>query len=158
MREFDELGLQLAKSQARLFESSLLNYKGSSAIFIRNYMYNTEVDRIDKYFEFNSTNIINDLNKRNLSIGKNKYTPEIMYWIGYIYRYWAYVYEISSKRIYKIVNAEKMNKLYKTYHTMDPKTAIDRILEEKGINNNNSYEEQYELYSKFVKEREFKYK
>lgn len=158
MRKFDELGLQLAKSQANLFENSLLKYKGSSAIFIRNYMYSEEVEKIDRYLEFNSTNIINNLNNKNLSIGKNRYSPEILYWIGYIYRYWTYVYEMSSKRIYKIANADEMKKLFKVYHTMDPKTAINRILEEKGINEDNSFDKQYELYSQFVKEREFKHK
>lgn len=158
MREYDELGLQLAKSQATLFEESLLKYKGSSAIFIRNFMYSTEVEKVDRYLEFNSSDIINSLNNKDLTIGKNKYSPEIIYWIGYLYRYWAYVYEISSKRIYKIASADEMRKLYKTYHTMDPKVAINRILEEKGINNDNSYERQYELYCQFVKERGFKYK
>lgn len=158
MRDFDELGLQLAKSQGNLFEESLLKYKGSSAIFIRNYMYSEEVSKIDKYLEFDSTNIINSLSRRNLDIGTIKYSPEIMYWIGYIYRYWAYVYEYSSKQIYKIANGDMMRKLYKAYHTMDPKIAINRILEEKDLVIDDSYEKQYEKYKQFVKEREIRYK
>lgn len=158
MRKFDELGLQLVKSQANIFEESLSRYKGSSAVFIRNYMYSEEVGRIDRYLEFDSTKINNNLNRRNLDIGTIKYSPETMFWIGYIYRYWAYVYEYSSKQIYKICNADMMNKLYGPYHTMDPKAAIDRILEEKGLVVDDSYEKQYEKYKQFVKERGFEYK
>lgn len=158
MRQFDELGLQLAKSQGNMFEESLSRYEGSSAIFIRNYMFSDEVNKVDRLLEFDSTSIVNSLDKRNLNIGTYKYSPESIYWIGYIYRYWAYVYETTSKRIYKIANADEMHKLYNVYHTMDPKAAINRILEEKNIDIDKSYEKQYELYVQFVKEKETKYK
>lgn len=58
------------------------------------------------------------------------FSVEEMHWIGYIYRYWAYVSEKSSKQIYKIIKPEQLKKLYFPYHSLDPLQAIDRIMEE----------------------------
>lgn len=65
---------------------------------------------------------------------------------------------IPRSSFYKTVNADAMKKLYKTYHTTDPKKVIDRILEEKGLVVDDSYDKQYEKYKQFVKERGFEYK
>lgn len=53
--------------------------------------------------------------------------------MGYLYRYWAYTYEISSKHVYKQMKANELRKLYYPYHSLDPAQAIERILESKGI-------------------------
>ena len=53
--------------------------------------------------------------------------------MGYIYRYWAYTYEITTKEIYKIIKAKELRSLYFPYHSLDPKVAIERILESKNI-------------------------
>ena len=148
MREFDEAGLWLAKAQGSIFEESLERYSGSSPIFIRNYMYAEETFNVDRFDEFDSAKIIFELNKKRLDIGKIKYSNDVIYWIGYIYRYWVYVYETNSIRIYKIANADEMSKYYRAYHTMDPKFAIDRILEDKNINEPMTYERQLELFKK----------
>ena len=58
-----------------------------------------------------------------------------MHWIGYIYRYWAYTYEKSSKQLFKYIKSEKLRNLYFPYHSLDPAQAIERILEAKGIDN-----------------------
>ena len=150
MREFDSAGLKLAKVQGQLFEDSIKRYKGSSAIFIRSFMYSKEAQKIDRTLVLDSASIIYSSNSDYLSKGTEKYEPDIIYWIGYIYRYWAYVFEMSSKRIYRIANAETMRNLYYAYHTMDPKAAIERILEEEEININKSLEYQYQLYKRIV--------
>ena len=56
-----------------------------------------------------------------------------MYWMGYIYRYWAYVFELSSKEIYKIISGNELAQLFEPYHTLDPELAIRRIYEERNI-------------------------
>ena len=55
-----------------------------------------------------------------------------MHWIGYMYRYWAYTYEQSSKHLFKYIKPEKLRALYFPYHSLDPAQAIDRILESKS--------------------------
>jgi len=65
--------------------------------------------------------------------GKVKYSSEALYWIGYLYRYMAYTYDLSSKQVYKIIKPKELNELYYVYHTFDCSQAIERILEQKGI-------------------------
>ena len=41
------------------------------------------------------------------SYGKEKYNAEELYWIGYIYRYWCYTRELTSKQLYKIIKPKE---------------------------------------------------
>ena len=66
------------------------------------------------------------------SYGKERYGREELYWLGYLYRYWAYTYEKSSKQVYKQMKAKELRKLYYPYHSLDPAQAIERILESNG--------------------------
>ena len=54
---------------------------------------------------------------------------EIMYWIGYLYRYWHYYTKESSRVIVKQAPPKTMAENYLTIHTMDPKMAIDELKE-----------------------------
>lgn len=62
------------------------------------------------------------------------YSREMMYWCGYIYRYWHYYTDETSAEIYKTANAEMMNMCWPAYHTLDVEFAIDRIRENREIN------------------------
>ena len=53
--------------------------------------------------------------------------------MGYLYRYWAYIRECSSKSVYKIIKPEELRGLYLPYHSLDPLQAIERIMESKDI-------------------------
>ena len=82
--------------------------------------------------------------------GTVKYTHNEMYWIGYLYRYFAFTYELSSVQVYKIVKPKELRGLFLPYHTMDPAQAVERILEAKGmiLNDNRELERQYEIFKK----------
>ncbi|MDD7227742.1 MAG: antitoxin, partial [Firmicutes bacterium] len=67
------------------------------------------------------------------SYGKIKFSVNEMYWIGYIYRYLSYVYQIDSKNAYKIIKGTELRHLFFAYHSLAPMNAIDRILEAKSI-------------------------
>ena len=67
------------------------------------------------------------------SYGSEKYTENEMYWIGYIYRYWAYTYQQTSKQIYRFIKPKELRDLYYPYHSLDPAQAIERILEARGV-------------------------
>lgn len=45
----------------------------------------------------------------------------VMYWAGYVYRYWHYVTGESSREIYRQAPAKTMNVNYLMFHTMDRK-------------------------------------
>ncbi|MBD9227293.1 MAG: antitoxin [Clostridiales bacterium] len=82
--------------------------------------------------------------------GSVKYTHNEMYWIGYLYRYFAFTYELSSVQVYKIVKPKELRGLFLPYHTMDPAQAVERILEAKGmiLNDDRELERQYEIFKK----------
>ena len=57
------------------------------------------------------------------------YQREIMYWIGYIYRYWHYYTGESSAKIIRQAPAATMKRNYMMFHTMDPVLAIEDLKE-----------------------------
>ena len=85
--------------------------------------------------------------------GSVKYSPEEMYWIGYIYRYFAYTYGKTSVQVYRIIKPKELRELYLPYHTMDPAQAIDRILEAKGIDNHSDASEELRQFDIFKRIR-----
>lgn len=57
------------------------------------------------------------------------YPVEVMYWAGYIYRYWHYYTTQSSQEIYKIADAETIAECWLGLHTFDVEMAIDDLKE-----------------------------
>jgi hypothetical protein len=135
MKKMDSLGLKMCNYQAKLFEKSLGKMDCSSRIFIRRFMNSNLAKRMDAYGTmFDSLDITEAIDEIEEQYGKSsygidKYTTDELYWIGYIYRYWAYVREMSSKQIYKKIKPEQLRNLYFPYHSLDPLQAIERIEE-----------------------------
>ena len=154
MRKIDKDGLLLCDLQAQTFELSVKVQKTSSEIFIRRFMNSEAAKQLD-----NMAVLQNNIQARDLlefideeygesDYGSVKYTSNELYWIGYIYRYFAYTYEKSSTQVYKIIKPKELRELFLPYHTMDPAQAIDRILEARGLANDSVNEEkrQFEIY------------
>lgn len=142
MRKMDEIGLKLCKMQAEVFEASLIKMECSSLIFMRRFMYSQVARRMDgEGFLFESCDVNQVLEEINAefgisSYGKEKYSRNELYWIGYIYRYWSYTYQKTSKQLYKMMKPQELRSLYYPYHSLDPSQAIERILEAKGMDEN----------------------
>lgn len=136
MRTMDSLGLKLCSYQAVLFEQSIEQTNCSSKIFIRRFMNSNLAKRMDSVgFLFDSLAVSDAIDEVEdqygaSTYGAEKFSIEEMHWIGYIYRYWAYVSGKTSKQLYKIVKPEQLRKRYFPYHSLDPQQAIDRIKEE----------------------------
>ena len=64
-----------------------------------------------------------------VSKGGEIYSKDLIYWIGYIYRYWHYYTKESSKAIYKQAPVETMKSNYLMFHTMAPEVAIEDLKE-----------------------------
>ncbi|QFJ56185.1 antitoxin [Pseudobutyrivibrio xylanivorans] len=128
----------------------------SSEIFIRRFMNSNIVKRLDGLDVLQSNlqakDLLNILDEEygKSNYGSVKYSPNEMYWIGYIYRYFSYTYEKSSVQAYKIVKPKELRSMFLPYHTMDPAQAIDRILEAKGLTSDSKDEEleQYEIFKR----------
>ena len=127
------LQLTLCDTQGQLFE--LAAERGySSKAFIKVYMTSQVSADMDKEFHhvqwagkaYILSRMEDELGHRLKKDGE-VFDKEILYWIGYIYRYWNYYTGESSKEIYKQAPAKTMNVVYLMYHTMSPELAIDRL-------------------------------
>ena len=158
MKKINKDGLILCDLQARAFEMSLNMVTTSSEIFMRRFM-NSEVAKMLD----NGTVLQSNLQARDLiemieeeygksQYGSVKYALNEMFWIGYLYRYFAFTYELSSLRVYKLVKPKELRGLFHAYHTMDCAQAIERILEAKNIscNEEDNMKRQYEIYKKIA--------
>ena len=140
MRKIDEIGLKLCKMQAEVFSVSVKETNCSSPIFMRRFMNSQVAQRMDLggfLFEACDVNqIFQEIETEfgESSYGKEKYSEAELYWIGYVYRYWSYTYQKTSKQIYKLVKPKELRDLYYPYHSLDPAQAIERILEAKDLN------------------------
>lgn len=159
MKKIDKDGLLLCEMQAKAFELSGTEQNTSSAVFIRRFMNSDVAKQLDNMAVLQSNTQAADILKLideeygKSEYGSVKYSLNELYWIGYIYRYYSYTYEKTSKQVYKIVKPKELRDLFLPYHTMDPAQAIDRILEAKGLANANDYEEkrQFEIYKRIRK-------
>lgn len=57
------------------------------------------------------------------------YPLEVMYWTGYVYRYWHYYTGESSRHIYKTADAKTMSECWLGFYTLDAEMAIDDLKE-----------------------------
>lgn len=140
MRKIDEIGLKLCKMQAEVFSASVKETNCSSLIFMRRFMNSGVAQRMDLggfLFEACDVNqILQEIETEfgESSYGKEKYSEAELYWIGYVYRYWSYTYQKTSKQVYKIIKPKELCSLYYPYHSLDPAQVIERILEAKDLN------------------------
>lgn len=139
MRDMDGNGLMLCKMQARMFSDSLKETECSSPVFIRRFMNSDFVTHLDSGYYLCECSAPDEpflaLEEQygRSEYGKIKYFEDQLYWIGYMYRYWCYTREMSSKRLYKFVKPNTLREVYLPYHTLDPDNALERIKEAKGI-------------------------
>lgn len=114
-REMDQAGLLLCDVQGKIFEQSITREDCSSNIFIRRFMNSKFVSRMDNLTFLNESTTIEDIFEEinaeygKSTYGKIKFSMNEMYWIGYIYRYLSYVYQIDSKNAYKIVKVTNLD-------------------------------------------------
>ena len=53
----------------------------------------------------------------------------VLFWMGYVYRYWHFYTKEDSNKIYKQAPFERMNINYLMFHTMDVEMAIEDLKE-----------------------------
>ena len=141
----NELQLKLCDIQGRLFELSADNSYESST-FIKVFMTSDVAKALDSTYNrmqwAGEEYLLEELTaiKGNNLIKKGEiYSKDILYWIGYLYRYWHFYKNESSLNIYKQAPAKIMKRNYLIFHTMAPELAIDdlkEINEQKGKVNN----------------------
>lgn len=131
----DELQLKLCDIQGRLFELSA-EKKYNSAAFIKAFMTSEIAKALDskynrmqwageEYILEEVATVAGDM----LDFDGEIYSKDVLYWIGYIYRYWHYYNGEDSAKIYKQAPVETMKRNYMIFHTMDPVLAIEDLKE-----------------------------
>ena len=159
MKVIDDIGIRLCKFQGETFSLSLTKTECSSAIFIRRFMNSYFASRLDNgglVSEVFDSNVVFEELEYEFGAscyGKEKYSTEELYWIGYIYRYWCYTRKLTSKQVYKIIKPKELRGLYFPYHSLDPKQAIDRILEAKDIDESDYTKRGVEILRRIIEEK-----
>lgn len=159
MRAFDETGLKLSRMQAELFVLSASKLECSSPIFLRRFMLSKVAARMDQdgflYEACTSDGILQEIEEEfgATNYGKEKYSTEELYWMGYLYRYWCYTYEKSSKQVYKLMKPKELRGLYYPYHSLDPAQAIERILESKNLGEEDLTQKGVEILRRIMSEK-----
>lgn len=159
MRAFDETGLKLSRMQAELFVLSASKLECSSPIFLRRFMLSKVAARMDQdgflYEACTADGILQEIEEEfgATNYGKEKYSTEELYWMGYLYRYWCYTYEKSSKQVYKLMKPKELRSLYYPYHSLDPAQAIERILESKNLGEEDLTQKGVEILRRIMSEK-----
>ena len=160
MKKINKQGLHLCDLQAKTFECSIDLTSVSSEIFIRRFM-NSQIAKLLDNESVLQTNLhekdflsMIEEEYGSSKYGSLKYTHNEMFWIGYLYRYFCYTYELTSVQVYKIVKPKELRGLFLGYHSLDPAQAIERILEAKGLllDEKSELKRQYEIFKRIRKE------
>ena len=131
----NELQLKLCDIQGRLFELSADKNCRSTA-FIKAFMTSETAKALDSKYNrmqwAGEEYILEEVIERTGDIYAEDdqiFSKDVLYWIGYIYRYWHYYTGESSAKIYKQASVDTMKRNYMMFHTMDPVLAIEDLKE-----------------------------
>ena len=131
----DALELKLCDIQGRLFELFLsTNYDAES--LVKAFMNSEIAKNLDSEYnrmqwageEYLLEELIATC-KDKLTIKKESVSKEVLFWMGYVYRFWHFYTKEESAKIYKQASFETMNVNYLMFHTMDVEIAIDDLKE-----------------------------
>lgn len=126
--------LQLCDIQGRLFENSAKAGYNSKQ-FIKKFMTSSLAKDLDSSYNrmqwAGEEYLLEEFADRCPDTPKEgePYNNEVLYWAGYLYRYWHFVTGESSKDIYKQAPAETMNTNYLIFHSMSAELAIEDLKE-----------------------------
>ena len=138
----NELQLKMCDVQGRLFELSA-DRKYSSSAFIKAFMLSPVAKSLDSKFnhmqwageEYLLDEMLSSIDNDIFFKGGTILSKDVLYWIGYIYRYWHYYTGEDSVKIYKQAPYDIMKRNYMIFHTMDPVVAIEDLKEIYNQNN-----------------------
>ena len=129
----NELQLKMCDIQGRLFELSGANGY-DSVTFIKAFMTGEVAKGLDSKFnrmqwageEYLLAEIADNA---ELTKGGTVYDKEVLYWAGYLYRFWHFATGEDSKEIYRQAPAETMSRNWLIFHTLAPEVAIEDLKE-----------------------------
>ncbi len=156
MKPLSSIEIKLCQKQAKIFELSIDKTEYSSPIFIRRFMYSSIAKSFDNKLYLFTTESESDafetLNDEfgKSSYGKEKFSKDQMFWIGYIYRCLCIKYSLSSKAVYKLFKANEIVKYYNICHTFDIVDAAERMMESIDYDTSTIEEKAYKIFKKIM--------
>lgn len=143
-REKDDNCFELSKIQSRLFEraseENIPSYYFIKIFF--NSRYCRMFDDLTFFDYYPSEEEMFNHVKANIHMERGTVLPkEIMSWIGYLLREWAYTYKVRCKQIIKKAPISYLAQVYLPYHSVDIQKAIKMIASDRDININESIDE-----------------
>ncbi|MBR6411135.1 MAG: hypothetical protein IKS35_07115 [Clostridia bacterium] len=136
----NELNLKLCDIQGRLFELSG-DKSIPSAAFIRAFMTSDVATELDSTYNraqwMGEEYLLEEVKSAAgdaLSGTGDVFSNDILYWIGYVYRYWHFYTGEDSSKIIRQAPVDTMRRNYMMFHTMDPSLAIEDLKEINGQN------------------------
>lgn len=131
----NELQLKMCDIQGRLFELSADKEYGS-ANFVKIFMNSEVAKALDSTYnrmqwageEYLLEEIATVAGEKLEKTGEI-YSKDILYWIGYLYRFWHYYTNEDSAKIYKQAPVGTMKRNYMMFHTMAPELAVENLKE-----------------------------
>ena len=129
----NELEIKLCDIQGRLFELSYDNDL-DSAVFVKAFMNSEIAKNLDSKYNrmqwAGEEYLLEELEStEDLKKGGERLTKDMLYWMGYIYRYWHFVTDEDSAKIYKQAPVETLKRNYMMFHTLAPEMAIEDLKE-----------------------------
>ena len=124
---------QLCDIQGRLFELSLAKGLDSSS-FIQKFMNSETCAFLDMPYDRlqwagEEYILENLLAETQIKTGDKQYSKEVLFWTGYVYRYWHLLTGESSRDIYEQSGARQMDECYHGFHALDVAMAIEDLKE-----------------------------
>ncbi|MCL2124984.1 MAG: hypothetical protein FWH33_03215 [Oscillospiraceae bacterium] len=134
-KELTGFELAVCENQATLFEECQIAYGCDAFDFVEKFMTGEVAAQMDKKVSSFHNTGTKQLGEYFLEITtvlpiKRKRSTEALYWLGYTYRYWAWM-GVSSSKIIEIAPVEKAYMLYEGFHTLDVKESI-RLFTERA--------------------------
>ena len=129
------IDLKLCDIQGRLFKLSV--QRGINSVeFVKVFMKSATAKALDSIYnrmqwageEYLLEEVIDEVGDRFEKSG-DLHEEEVIYWIGYIYRYWHYVTGETSREIYRQVPIKVMKKNYSMLYMLTPEEVIVQLKE-----------------------------
>ena len=140
MRKNDYNCALLCRMQGKLFMNYADYEQCSPTIFIRRFMNSNVAKRFDSLEilleRSSNASIVREIDDQYgiTRFGRpNTVGQEVLYWAGYVYRYWSFTREIPSKLLIQKVRPEELFKRYDIYHSFGLDYLIDRLSEELKV-------------------------
>ncbi|MBE6813386.1 MAG: hypothetical protein E7523_10975 [Ruminococcaceae bacterium] len=132
----NELQLKQCDVQGRLFELSAESQLNSAA-FVKAFMSSHVAKGLDSKFnhmqwageEYLLDELTDSVGIENLTKNAEILSKDVLYWMGYIYRFWHFYTGEDSAKIYKQAPFATMKRNYMMFHTMAPELAVDDLKE-----------------------------